>query len=454
MNIIIVGCGKVGFTIAQHLSNEKHDLVIIDKKADSFEKIIESIDVMTLKGNALNSKILTEANVKEADLIISVTNSDETNILCCITAKKLGAKHTIARVRDPEYAFDLYRFKNTLEIDMIINPEQQAALEISRLIRFPHAQEIETFAGGRVEMVSFVVGDGDFFDGKEVKKIFSKAKPSILLTTLKHDSKTSIPHGDTVLQSGDILRVIGKLSDLSEFLKKTGVYQEKVKDVMLIGGGKISYYLVSHLAKQHIKIKILEIDKNKCEFLNENLPDTMVIHGDGTDEEVLTSENISESGAVITLTDRDEENVVIALYAKACGVPKTIAKINHINLSLVKNINMGSVVCPKNITANQIIRYVRGINNSIDASNIKVMYKIENSNDESVEALEFVIKPDSKCISKPIKELPLKKDILIGCIIRSGNIIIPSGDTVINKDDNVILIAKNENIFDFDQILK
>lgn len=456
MNVIIVGCGKVGYIIARNLSVENDvDITIIDHKQDSFEKVAESIDAMLVKGNGLNVDILTDAGAKNADLLISVTDTDETNVLCCITAKHLGTKHTVARVRNPEYALDLNKLWKELGLDMIINPEQETAREISRLLRFPSADGISTFVNGRVELVSFPVSEAhDFFVNKSVSQIFYKKKMNILLAAIKRDNTMLIPHGELVFESNDVIMIIGRPSHIMDFFALIGKNTDKIKNAVIIGGSKITYYLVTLLQRHssNIAIKIIERDKVKCEEISERFPRCLIINGDGTDEDILSSEIIDRSGAIICLTDRDEENAVIALYSMQLGIRKVIIKIDHINQNMVNGLEIGSIVSPKNITSGQIIRYVRGLNNA-SGENIRTIYKIFDNDDDRIEAIEFNIRGYSKCLNIPIKELKLKKGILIGCIVRNSNIIIPTGESVMQDGDSIIIIAKNENLIEIDDIL-
>ena len=453
MNIIVVGCGKVGYTIAKYLSEEDNDLVMIDTKEEPFEKILDSLDVMVVKGNGLSAKTLEEANVREADMAICVTSSDETNILCCMTAKRLGAKYVIARVRDPEYALELDQLKKDLGLDMIINPEQQAALEIARLIRFPTANGIETFVGGKVESVSFRVTEENPLANKTVLQSFAKRRPDVLLISVERKAEVFVPHGDTMLYADDIVRVLGQPAAVSEFFKEIGIVTGKVKDAMIIGGGRITHYLAKILSSYNIQLKILEIDEETCLRLSEDIPEAIIIQGDGTDEDVLRSENIGKASAVICLTDRDEENLVVALYARQSGALKTILKVNHINLDLVKSLGFDSVICPKNITAYRIIRRVRGLKNSEGMSQIQTMYKIAETEDDRIEALEFNATREEECLRRPLRDLRMKKGVLVGCIVRHGQVITPSGVTEIHEGDSVIIVAKNEELSTLDDIM-
>lgn len=452
MNVIIVGCGKVGFTIAKELSLENNNVTIIDWKQETLDKATEAIDALGIRGNALSVKVLKEAGVGEGDIIICVTSNDETNILVCYTATLLGIKNTVARIRDPEYALELSLLKDKMGINLVINPEQLAALEISRLLRFPTAHDIDTFVSGKVELVSFRVSADDHFCNRQVMNIFAKVQIPILLATVQRGQELFIPHGDLILREDDLVRILGRPYDVHNFLKSMGKHTMKVRDSLIIGGGIMTHYLALLLDKLAIKSKIVEIDEERCEHLSELLPSgTLIINADGTDEEVLQSENIDNMDSVVCLTDRDEENAIVALYALSRKVPKVITKINRINPALIKNLGVESVICPKNLTAYQILRYVRGLNTSV-GNNIQTLYKIVDEDDISVEAVEFVV-TQSKCVNIPLKDIKFKKDILIGCIVRGDNIIIPRGDTKIQPGDTVIIIAKNIYMEDFDDVL-
>ncbi|MDR3091326.1 MAG: Trk system potassium transporter TrkA [Clostridiales bacterium] len=470
MNVIIVGCGKVGHTIAKYLSVENHSITIIDKKAEVFDKVTESLDVMTLRGNALSARVLLEAGAKESDLIVCVAGNDETNILCALTAKRLGVRLTAARIRDPEYAVELMKFKSDLGLDLIINPEQQAAFEISRLIRFPTAKDIMTFVGGRVEIVAFDLAEGSPLDGRLISQIFAKIKIPVLLVTVERGGRVAVPHGDMELRRGDILRIAGAADDIMDFFRHIGIFNEKIRDIMVIGGGKITRYFCNFMARFSARLRIIEIDEERCQQLSEALPSALIIHGDGTDESVLESEHMGEMGAVVCLTDRDEENVIIAMYGKQQGVGKVVVKINHINADIVKKLNLGSVICPKLITSYNIIQFVRGMTVSKRSGSFRAMHKIVDKetafwrgnnraktpgvDDLDIEALEFEVSESSKCLNIRLKDLPMKKEVLICCVVRNGNVIIPGGETEIHRGDNVIVITGGAQIEEFDDILK
>jgi len=454
MRVIIVGCGKVGYTISKSLSFEKDvDVTIIDNARGAFNKAAESVDALLVEGNGLVAENLIEAGINNADLLISVMNADETNILCCVLAKHLGVKHTAARVRNPEYA--LNRFWKGLGLDMIINPEYATALEISRLMRFPTADDIDTFVGDKVELVAFKVSEAqDFFVGKSVKEIFRAKKTNILLAVIERGNTATIPHGDFVFEKNDIIRVIGRPSHIMDFFALIKQNTGKIKSAVIIGGGRIAYYLAEIIQKHGggPDIKIIEIDKERCETLSERFPRCLVINADGTDEDVIKAEVIGHSGAVICLTDRDEQNTIIALYSLQAGIRKAVLKINYINKNMVKDLGLGSVVSPQSITSEQIIRYVRNLSNTY-GDNVKTVHRIFDNGDERVEAVEFIAGRHARCLNTPLKNLKLKKSILIGCIVRNSNIIIPSGDTSVQAGDSVIIIAGNGNALELDDIL-
>lgn len=457
MRIIIVGCGKVGYTIAKNLSDEKNvDVTIIDNDPDAFDKAAERIDAILVKGNALSARTLNDANINGADLLVCVTDADEVNLLCCITAKHLGAKHTIARVRDPEVTLNINKLWRELGLDMIINPEMETALEISRLLRFPMADDIDVFVNNKVELVSFKVADAaKFFVGKSVAEVFSKRKLGVLCAIVERDDTAIIPHGELVFEDKDTIRILGRIDDVTSFFSMIGKNTQRIKDTVIMGGGRITYYLVNLLQRHGgaPNIKIIEINKDKCEELSEAFPRCMVIHGDGTDEDILQSEALNTDGAILCLSSRDEDNTVVALYSLKHGMRKVVVKINHINPNMIKHLGLGSIVSPKVITSDHIIRYVRGLASAAGSDSIRTVYTIYSDEDTNVEAIEINVTTKSRCLDVQLMDLRLKRGILIGCIVRGRDIIIPTGATEIKMNDSVIIIAKNEDIIELDDIL-
>ncbi|MFA5561442.1 MAG: Trk system potassium transporter TrkA [Eubacteriales bacterium] len=463
MKVIVVGCGKIGYTIAKVLSEKKGiHVTVVDNDPNVFDHVVEEIDVIFLTGNGASEKTLIEAGAKEADLIVSTTDADELNVLCCIMAERLGTKHSVARVRNPEYMLEFNRLWKDLGIDMIINPERQTAREISRILRYPTAGDVDTFIGGRVELVSVKVSETpEFFVDKSVSQIFDR-NSGVLLAVVERENEALIPNGDFVFQASDMIRILGRPSQIMRFLSHIRKRSKTAQEVMVIGGGKITHYLAELLSRHasKTKLKIIEKDRGKCEALSEALASAslerncLFIHGDGTNEELLIAEEIDQMDAFVCLTDRDEENVFISLYALRRGVRKVVTKVNHIHQNMAKNLGLGlgSIITPQNITANIVIRYVDGLTGAI-GSNIKTMHKIFSGDNGNVEAVEFQVNRKSKCIDIPISKLQLKRGILIGCISRDSEIIIPSGDTQIHVGDSVIIITKNHDIRDLDDIL-
>lgn len=451
MKIIIIGDGKVGYNLAENLSKENNDVIIIGKNPAVLKKAGEYLDVMCIKGNGLSTRVLLEAGVKEADLLIAVTASDEMNMVCCLTAKKLGAEHTIARIRDPEYADELSQLKADLDLDMVINPEQAVAGEIARLLEFPPAVNVEIFAKGRVEMVEMRVTRDMSVAGMSLKDISGRISSSILIGGVLRDDDVVIPKGDFVIKEDDTIYIVGRPSKVFHFCRRIGIHIQKIKGVMIMGGGRIAYYLAKYLDEMDIKVKIIEINRERCVELTELLPNALVIWGDGSDESVLHSENLSNMGAFISVTGRDEENLIAALLAKQSGVQKVVAKINRINyFGAIRNMGIDNVVSPKLITANYILRYVRGLQNATGNS-VNTLYRIMG---DRVEAIEFTANKHTELLDTPLKKLKIVEGVLVAAIVRKNEIIMPHGSDVIKAGDNVILIAKDKKLTDLNDIVE
>jgi trk system potassium uptake protein TrkA len=450
MKIIIIGDGKVGYTLAENLSKENNDVTIIDKDPEPLKKASEYLDVMCIRGNGVSTKILMEAGVNEADLLIAATTSDEMNMVCCLTAKKLGADHTIARIRDPEYASELSALKRDLGLDMVINPEHACASEIGRVLSYPTAVNVEPFAKGRVELVEMKVVEGMSLVGMKLKEISNKIASSILIGAVLRGEEVIIPNGDFQIEENDMLYIVGRPFNVYNFCSRVGLNNDKVRSVMIIGGGRVGFYLAQYLNEAGVKAKIIEIDKDRCYELSELLPDTLIIHGDGSDEALLNSENLSDMDAVVTLTGRDEENLLTALYARQCGVQKVIAKINRINYAtLIKEMGVDCVVSPKQITANGIIKFVRGLKNAM-GNPVETLYKIVG---DRAEAIEFIAGQTTKFLNIPLSYLKLVDGVIFAAIVRKNEIIIPHGKDVVKLGDSVILIVKDKQFSDFNDII-
>ena len=450
MKIIIVGTGKVGFSLAEQLLNEKHDITIVDTQDSALRRATDALDIMSVKGNGVSTATLREAGAEDADLLVAATNSDEVNMVCCLTAKNLGAKYTIARIRNPEYNTGLYELKKNMGIDMVINPENATAIEISRLLRFPSAANIETFCRGRVELMGFRLQEGDFLVDQPLHALSAQVKQlSLLVCAVDRDGEVTIPNGSFVPRVGDKLYLIGRPTSLDQFFRLLGRYSPKVKTVFIVGGGKISLYLTAILDKMHIRVKIVELSESRCRLVNEMLPRTTVICGDGTDQELLEAERMAGADAFVALTDRDEDNLIISLYAMQQGLHKVITKCNRQNYTgIARAVGLDSVISPKLITAAHILQLVRGMQNS-QGSVMNTLYRIA---DGSTEAMEFTVGPTTRNLNVPLRDLNLHSGILIAVIMRSGEIIIPEGSSHIQEGDSVIIISRDRPILDLNDI--
>lgn len=451
MQIIIVGCGKVGMTLAEHLTNEGHNLVMIDTNDDKIDVVTENFDVMGLVGNGSSFSVLQEADVEKADLLIAVTGSDELNLLCCLFAKKAGHCQTIARVRNPLYNKEIGFIKEQLGISMIINPELAAATEIARILRFPTANRIDTFAKGRVELVKFRLKPEYKLNGYSIAELTSHIKSDILVCAVERGVKVTIPNGDFILKDNDRLTIIATPKNTSSFFRKVGVITNQARNAIIVGGGKIGFYLAKLLSEMKMKIHLIESNEERCNFLTEQLPNAIVIHGDGSDKNLLLEEGLANADAFITLTNLDEENLFLALYAKKHSNAKLIAKVNKITFDdIIDDLDIDSVIYPKYITADYITRYVRAMQNSI-GSNVETLHRIL---DNRAEALEFVVREESEVTNIPLSQLPTKDNLLIGCITRNGINRIPRGNDSIQVGDSVIVVTSIKGLNDIRDIIR
>lgn len=450
MKIIIIGTGKVGFSLAEQLLNEKHDITIVDTQDSALRRATDALDIMSVKGNGVSTDTLREAGAEDADLLVAATNSDEVNMVCCLTAKHLGAKYTIARIRNPEYNLGLHELKKNMGIDMVINPENATAVEISRLLRFPSAANIETFCRGRVELMGFRLQEGDFLVNQPLHALSAQVKQlSLLVCAVDRDGEVTIPNGSFVPQVGDKLYLIGRPTSLDQFFRLLGRYSPKVKTVFIVGGGKISVYLTAILEKMKMRVKIVELSEKRCRLVSEMMPRTTVICGDGTDQELLESERMSAADAFVALTDRDEDNLIISLYAMQQGMHKVVTKCNRQNYTgIARAVGLDSVISPKLITAAQILQLVRGMQNS-QGSVMNTLYRIA---DGKTEAMEFTVGPSTRHLNVPLRDLHLHKGILIAVIMRDVEIIIPEGSSCIQEGDSVIIISRDRPIQDLNDI--
>ncbi len=438
MNIIIAGCGKVGRALAEQLSREKHDITVIDRKPEAIQQITNIADVRGVVGNGASYEIQMDAGIDTADLMIAVTDADEVNLLCCLIAKKAGGCQTIARVRNPVYHHEIHHIKDELGLSMVINPEWAAAMEMARLLRFPSAIDIDTFANGRIELLRFQLEEQNPLCNNKIKDLHMLSRCEVLICIVERGNEVLIPSGEVELKAGDMISVVASPVNASRFFKTIGIETNQVKNTMIIGGGKISFYLAKRLLEMGIQVKIIEKDRDACERLCEILPKAMIINGDGTDRELLAEEGLAKAEGFAALTNMDEENVMLALYAKSMSKAKKITKVNRNTFdTIIGSLNIGSLIYPKHITSETILQYVRAMQNSI-GSNVETLYRLVDGN---AEALEFVIKGKSEVTDIPLQELQLKPHILVCAINRKGKIIIPKGQDCIQEGDSVVIIT-------------
>ena len=451
MNIIILGSGKVGRTLAEQLSNEGHNIVMVDIIAKKVQDISEDADIMGVLGNASSINTLLDAGIETADILIAVTGSDELNLLCCLIAKKVSKCHTIARVRNPVYGKEIGFIKERLGISMIINPEQAAAIEISRLLRFPSAIKIDTFAKGRVELLKFKVKPEFHLDQMTVMEVAERYKNSILICAVERGDEVYIPSGNFGLKDTDIISIIASPVNSALFFKRIGIHTHQVKSTMIVGGSTLSYYLAKLLLAMKIRVLIVEANKDRCEQLSELLPDATIINGDGTDKNLLLEEGLTRVESFVTLTNLDEENILLALFAKKNSNAKLVSKVNRIAFDdIIEGLDIGSVIYPKYLTADYILQYVRAMQNSI-GSNVETLYQIL---DNKAEALEFSVHEDCPFLNTPLADLDIRNNLLVTCINRNGKITIPRGQDSIQLGDTVIVVTTVKGLHDIKDILK
>lgn len=450
LKIIIVGCGKVGSTLVERLSGENHDITVVDQRSEVVQKITESYDVMGVRGNGASYSVQMEAGIQEADVLVAVTDSDELNLLCCTIAKKVGNCAAIARVRNPDYSMELSYLRNQLGLSLIINPELETAREIARLLRLPTALGINSFASGHVELVKFKVPNGNFLHNLKVSSI-AELKCDLLVCGVEREGKLVIPDGSFVMQEGDVVTFLATPLNTTDFFRKIGIDTHKVKNCMIVGGGKTSYYLGKELSSLGVEVKIMEMEKARCEELAVLLPKALILHGDGSDEALLREEGIESTDSFVPLTGLDEENILLTLFAKKCSNTKVITKINRSTFNdVLDGLDIGSMVYPRYITTEKIHAYVRALQNGA-GSNIETMYHLF---DNQAEAIEFKVEKNSPVIGKPIMELSLKEHLLLACLNRKGKIIIPRGHDVIMEGDSVIVVTTHTGFKDVRDILK
>lgn len=452
MKIVIIGLGTIGKTVLKSLSQEEdHTITIIDSNKSKVDDLMEKYDVFGIVGNGACLDIQYEANVNESDLVIVLTHSDELNILSCIIAKKIGAKRTIARVRNPDYRKPVAAMKDDLGVAMIVNPEMETANEIFNLISLPSVARIEQFAKGRVSLVEIVAEKGCSLIGETLISLGKKLSSKVLVCAVQRGDEVIIPSGDFLIEEGDKIHFTSDARTLGDFLSEVKLVKSPLKNIMIVGGDRIGFYLADALSQKGYQVKLLEKDSSVADELSDTLSDVTVVHGDGTQHGLLIEEGVEGVDAFVALTDIDEENMIVSMFADKKKVKKVITKIKNDDLfGMLDEFNINNTVSPKQIVANRIISYIRALENT-KGSNVLNMYKLVNN---QVEALEFQARKQENIYNKPLKELPIKENCLIGCIIRKNEIIIPNGCSEIHLGDNVIVVTTHKNFDDLSDVFK
>lgn len=451
MKIIIIGDGKVGYKLARQLSVENYDVVLIDSNEKKLKFAIDRLDISCVPGDGADAEVQKEADVPHADLVIACTSADECNMLSCLIARKLGARHTIARVRNPIYYNQIGILKEDLHLSMAVNPELIMADEIRRILLFPDASKVETFVKGRVELIEFLVTAQHRFVGMSLAKMYREFQIKLLVCAVEHGDEVLIPDGDYVLKEGDRLHITASHKEIEDFFRMQGNHKGKIKKVIICGGGRVAYYLARKLCTIGMQIKIIESNEQRCEELCESIPKATIIHGDATDHDLLIEEGIENADAFVALTGMDEENIIISLFAKSQGIGKIVAKVNEDRRArMVEDFGLDSIVSAKTVTADTILSYIRARRNSQKSANVETMYQLV---DEKVEALEFIVKFETDYTGIPLKDLSIRPNNLIACIARRRQIIIPNGNDCIEVGDSVIVVTMHKHIEDLSDIL-
>lgn len=451
MKVIIVGCGRVGQALAEKLNSDGNNVTIIDMSVDKVNETTDLVDVMGIVGNGATHTTLREAGIKEADLFIAVTNSDELNLLCCMIAKKESGCKTIARLKSPEYRNEMEYLRTELGLAMVINPEYAAAEEIARVLRFPTAIKIEPFAKGKVEIVKFKIPENSVLIGMSIKDLMIKYPTEVLVSTIERGNEAYIAKGDFVFAEKDVVSIVATPKNANNFFRKIRRKDPAVHSAMVVGGGVITHYLCEILEKSSVALKIVERDMGACEELAGKFPKYSIVYGNPTDKELLAEEGVARMDAFLTLTNSDEENILLSLFAKEVFDGKLVTKIKRTDYdSVIKRLDLDTVICPKNITADTIARYARSTKHT-RGNNIEAMYSLI---EDEVEASEFIIKEKSQIVGTPLSQLRLKPDVLVACITRGDKVIIPRGGDTIEEGDAVVVVTKMIGLHDIVDVLR
>lgn len=451
MNIIIVGCGKVGRVLTEQLNEPGNNITVVDINGARATDVAERYDVMQVAGNGAIRAVLEEAGIKKADLLIAVTGSDERNLLCCLMAKKAGGCQTIARVRSPQYDADVRYLKEELGLAMVINPEFAAAGEIARVLRFPSAIKIDTFVKGKIELLKFKLPEDSPLCGMQIREISPKLHCDVLVCTVERDDDAFIAYGDFRFEARDVISIIADPKSAYNFFKRINYKAKPVDDVLIAGGGDITHYLCQILEKDGIGITVIEKDEERADLLSDRFSNVNVIHADAINQEVLMQENIDKTDAFVSLTNIDEENILLSLFAKSVSDGKIVTKINRIDFdTVIDHLDLDTIIYPKNLTSDFIVRYVRTMNKTI-GTNLETLYQIIKG---KVEAAEFIVKTDSALTAAPLMQLKLRDGVLVAAIVRNGKVLIPRGSDTIQQGDSVVIVTNHLGLHDMNDLLQ
>lgn len=452
MNIIVVGCGKIGTTILSSLVSEGHDVVALENDPAVLADITNIYDVMGVCGNGADCETLEEAGVDKAELVVAVTGSDEMNMLSCFLARRMGARHTIARIRNPEYNDRSLGFmRQQLNLSMSINPELLAAQELFNILKVPSAVKIEYFSTRNFEMIEMRLKKDSKLDGIRLNELRSKYHTKVLICAVQREEQVYIPDGNFELKSGDKISLTAPPAEIHKLMRSLGVFQKKARNIMILGGSKTAYYLAKMLSSTGNNVKIIEKDRECCRRLCEDLPKAVIINGDGAQQELLLEEGLRSMDAFVSLTGMDEENILLSIFAASQNVPKVISKVNRNEfVRMAEHLGLDCIVSPKEIISDVLVRYARALKNSM-GSNVETLYKLM---DGKIEALEFKVCTDARVTQRPLKELVLKPNTLIAGILRGRKTIVPTGEDMILPKDKVIVLTANRQLHDLSDILK
>ncbi|MGI5977169.1 MAG: Trk system potassium transporter TrkA [Candidatus Limivicinus sp.] len=452
MKIIIAGAGKIGHSVADILSQEGHDITVIDKDSEIISVLSNTLDVICVEGNATNSETLLEAGADHADLLMAATEHDEVNMVCGISARKLGTKHVIARIRDPQYLSQTEFLREALGLSVIVNPEYECAKEISRILRFPSAFRVDAFSKGSVEIVEHRVNPGGELDGMQLRSMPQRFGAKVLIGVVERDGEAIIPNGDFTLRGGDRLSVTGSAAELRRFFVSAKQYKKPVRKVMLMGGCRIAVYLAKLLEECGMDVILIEKDHKRCEELCDLIPRAHIVCGDATRADVLMEEGISNTDAFVALTGDDGDNIITSMYAQSCNVGKIVVNVSHEHFSeILEQSGLESIVTPKAIVAQQLARYVRALSSSVGSS-METLYRLA---DGKAEALEFKVSKNSKCVGRKLRELKLRPNTIICAVIRGSRSIIPDGSTSIEAGDHAVVVqSAGQRTNDLDEIVE